>query len=413
MAAGNGGRGAVSFRREKYVPAGGPDGGDGGRGGDVVIVADSNDTSLGAFRERRVFHAGDGRPGEGGKRHGRNGDDLVLHVPAGTVVTEAGDLIADLDDVGARVVAARGGGGGRGNARFATSTRQAPRVGELGDRGERRGIHLELKLIADIGLVGLPNAGKSTLLAALTGAHPRIADYPFTTLYPNLGVAETSTGRTLILADVPGLIAGAHAGAGLGQTFLRHLERTRMLVHVVDASAGADAVRAAISVIDDELRAFDPVMAERPRLLALNKIDIPEGAETAATLSQEQDDAFPISAATGTGCRALLDAAALVAQTAAAAAPPITPEGPSHRRYTHRSHGAPAISREGDAFRVNGPAIERMVARTDLDNDDAVALLQRRLRRAGVDDALRNAGAAEGDRVRIGESEFLFSDGGE
>lgn len=376
------------------------------------MVADSNETSLGAFRERRVFHAENGRPGEAAKRHGRDGEDVLLHVPPGTVVTEGDALVADLDAAGTRVVIARGGVGGRGNARFATSTRQAPRVGELGDRGERRSLHLELKLIADLGLVGLPNAGKSTLLAALTGAHPHIADYPFTTLYPNLGVAETSAGRTLILADVPGLIEGAHAGAGLGQTFLRHLERTRMLVHVVDAAAGVEAAQAAIAVIDDELRAFDEVMAARPRLLALNKIDIPEGAEAAAILSRGRTDTFPISAATREGCQALLDAAAALAARIPQPAVAVEPEGPAHRRYTHRSGRAFAISRDGDAFRVTGAVIERMVARTDLENDDAVALLQRRLRRAGVDDALRAAGAVEADTVRIGESEFLFSEGG-
>ena len=399
----------MSFRHEKYVPNGGPDGGDGGRGGDVVVLADSNDTSLGAFRERRVFHAENGRPGEGGKRHGRDGEDLVLHVPAGTVVSDGDALIADLDAPHTQVVVARGGTGGRGNARFATSTRQAPRVGELGDRGERRSVRLELKLIADIGLVGLPNAGKSTLLAALTGAHPRIADYPFTTLYPNLGVAETSAGRTLILADVPGLIEGAHLGAGLGQTFLRHLERTRMLVHVVDAAAGVEAAQAAIAVIDAEVRAFDPAMAARPWLLALNKIDVPGGAAAAAVLAEGRTDAFPISAATRAGCQVLLDAAALAERIPP---PPsaVEPEGPSHRRYTHRAEREFVISREGDAFRVSGDVIERMVARTDLENDEAVALLQRRLRRAGVDDALRAAGAVEGDTVRIGASEFLFSE---
>ena len=401
----------MSFRHEKYVPAGGPDGGDGGHGGDVALVADSHDTSLGAFRERRLYRAEDGRPGEGGRRSGHDGIDLLLHVPAGTVVSDGGSVVADLDVPGARVVVARGGSGGRGNARFATSTRQAPRVGELGDRGERRSLHLELKLIADIGLVGLPNAGKSTLLAALTGAHPRIAEYPFTTLYPNLGVSETSSGRTLILADVPGLIAGAHEGAGLGQTFLRHLERTRMLVHVVDASAGPDAARMAISVIEDELRAFDPLMAERPRLLALNKIDLPEGAATAATLSQVRGDAFAISAATREGCQALLEAAAALTERTPAPAAAVVSEGTEHRRYTHRSERAYAISREGDAFRVSGAAVERAVARTDLANDDATALLQRRLRRTGVDDALRAAGATEGDTVRIGDSEFVFSEG--
>ncbi|MBV8526907.1 MAG: GTPase ObgE [Candidatus Dormibacteraeota bacterium] len=411
VAAGSGGRGAVSFRREKYVPAGGPDGGDGGRGGDVVIVADSNDTSLGAFHERRVFRAEDGRPGEAAKRHGRDGEDLRLQVPPGTVVSEGDAVVADLDRPGTQVVAARGGAGGRGNARFATSTRQAPRVGELGDRGERRSLHLELKLIADIGLVGLPNAGKSTLLAALTGAHPRIADYPFTTLFPNLGVAETSGGRTLILADVPGLIEGAHAGAGLGQTFLRHLERTRMLVHVVDCAAGVEAARAAITVIDDELRAFGEAMAERPRLLALNKIDTSEGADAAAALGKGRPDAFAISAATGAGCQALLDAAAALAERIPQPVVTVEPEGPSHRRYVHRSERDFAISREGEAYRVTGAVVERIVARTDLKNDDAVALLQRRLRRAGVDDGLRSAGAVEGDTVRIGESEFLFSEG--
>lgn len=402
----------MSFRHEKYVPNGGPDGGDGGRGGNVVILADSNDASLGAFRERRVFHAENGRPGEGGKRHGRDGEDLVLHVPAGTVVSDGETPIADLAAPDAQVIVARGGSGGRGNARFATSTRQAPRVGELGDRGERRSLQLELKLIADVGLVGLPNAGKSTLLAALTGAHPRIADYPFTTLHPNLGVAETSAGRTLILADVPGLIEGAHAGAGLGQTFLRHLERTRMLVHVVDAAAGVEAARTAIAVIDAELRAFDPVMAARPRLLALNKIDTPEGAAAAAALAEGSTDSFPISAATGAGCAALLDAAAARAERISPPAAAVEPGGPAHRRYTHRPERAFVISREGDVYRVSGGVIERAVARTDLENDEAVALLQRRLRRDGIDDALRAAGAVEGDTVRIGESEFLFSEGG-
>ena len=393
------------------MPAGGPDGGDGGRGGDVVIVADSTDTTLSAFRERRRFRAAAGRPGEGGRRSGREGETLVLHVPPGTVVTEGERMLADLDTPGRRLVAAAGGRGGRGNARFATSTRQAPRVGELGEPGERRRVHLELKLIADIGLVGLPNAGKSTLLAALTGARPKIAAYPFTTLHPNLGVAATASGRTLLLADVPGLIEGAHAGAGLGIEFLRHLERTRALVHVVDASAGADAARRAVGVVGDELRAFSPRLAERAVVFALNKIDLPGAAEAAAALQRDLPGAIPISAATGEGCAALLErAAALVeaSRPAIVATPPDT-----HRVYTQRARPtAPAVSREGEAFRVTGPAIERMVATTDLDNDEAVAVLQRRLRRAGVDAALRAAGCAEGDTVRIGDAEFLFSDEG-
>ena len=404
----------MSFRHEKYIPEGGPDGGDGGRGGDVSVVADSDDTSLTMFRERRSFRAGSGRPGEGGRRSGRNGDDLVLHVPPGTVVREGTTMLADLDQRGARVVVAEGGGGGRGNARFATATRQAPRVSELGQRGERRRVHLELKLIADIGLVGLPNAGKSTLLAALTGAHPRIGDYPFTTLHPNLGVAETASGRTLHIADVPGLIEGAHEGAGLGIGFLRHLERTRVLVHVVDAAAGVDAARDAMRVIDDELRSFSAILAERPRIVVFNKVDVAEGAATADVLAGLFPDAHRISAATGDGCAALLEAAAfLVEATVAPSAANTTLVDATHRRYTHRVRSAPPVAREGDAFRVSGATVERMVEATDLDSEDAVTRLQRRMRRAGVDDALRAAGAKDGDTVRIGDSEFTFSEEGE
>ncbi len=403
----------MSFRHEKYIPEGGPDGGDGGRGGNVIILADSDDISLTMFRERRSFRAGAGRAGEGGRRSGRDGDDLVLHVPPGTVIREDTTVLADLDRRGAEMVVAQGGGGGRGNARFATATRQAPRVSELGEHGERRRVHLELKLIADIGLVGLPNAGKSTLLAALTGAHPRIGDYPFTTLHPNLGVAETTFGRTLLIADVPGLIAGAHRGAGLGIGFLRHLERTRVLVHVVDAAAGVAAARDAIRVIDDELRSFSAVLAERPRIVAFNKVDVAEGAATADALIGAHPDAFRISAATGDGCAALLAAAALLVERAASASTTTTTVvDATHRRYTHRVRGAPSVARDGDVFRVSGATVERMVDATDLDSEEAVARLQRRMRRAGVDDALRAAGAKDGDTVRIGDSEFTFSEEG-
>ncbi len=251
VAAGSGGRGAVSFRREKYVPRGGPDGGDGGRGGSVLLAVELGDATLGRFRQRRRFRAPDGGAGGSAQRSGATGPDLVLQVPAGTVVTDAdsGELIGDLTAPDQRLVVAAGGAGGRGNTHFTSSTRQAPRIGELGGLGEHRRIRLELKLIADIGLVGLPNAGKSTLLTTLTGARPKIAAYPFTTLTPNLGVAELSDGRTLVLADVPGLIEGAHRGAGLGIEFLRHLERTRVLIHLVDGSDGAAAARRAIAQV--------------------------------------------------------------------------------------------------------------------------------------------------------------------
>ncbi|MBV8301411.1 MAG: Obg family GTPase CgtA, partial [Candidatus Dormibacteraeota bacterium] len=342
---------------------------------------------------------------------GRDGETLVVHVPAGTVVRDGGEVVADLDRPGAGAVLAEGGRGGRGNARFATSTRQAPRLGELGEPGSRRRLHLELKLIADIGLVGLPNAGKSTLLAALTGAHPKIADYPFTTLHPNLGVAEVAS-RPYILADVPGLIEGAHLGAGLGLEFLRHVERTRVLIQVVDVSAGAAEAQAALAVVDGELAAFSDELAQWPRIVALNKTDLPGAAETAAELEVLLPQAIPIAAATGAGCAALLETAVALVDAERAQVPAEVPPA-EHRIYRHQPERTEAaVSREGEAYRVRGASVERLVAITDLDNDEAVARLQRHLRRSGVDQALARAGCRDGDTVRIGEAEFEYrSDG--
>jgi len=416
----------VSFRREKFVPQGGPDGGDGGAGADVVVRADPSVATLAAYRDRRRFAAPSGQAGAAALKTGRRGEELVLPVPIGTVVTDAesGALLADLDQAGASVVVAAGGRGGRGNTRFTSSTRQAPRIGELGEPGEKRQVHLELKLIADVGLVGLPNAGKSTLLAALTGAHPKIAAYPFTTLVPNLGVAELDGGRTVAIADVPGLIEGASQGAGLGLDFLRHLERTRVLVHVVDASQGAEAALLALRQVTEELRAFSPTLAAKPTLVALNKVDLPEGAAAAAELvaGGEVLGGIPIAAAVEEGTRELIDAAAqrvwreraaeASARAAAASAAAIEPQ----RVYRQRGRGAGglgefAVNREDDGtYRVSGAALERAVAMTDLDSEEAVARLQRRMRQAGVDKALRGAGATEGDTVRIGAVEFDWSD---
>jgi len=388
----------------------------------VVLVADPQASTLSAFRERRRFRAENGRPGAGGLKAGRAGADLVLEVPVGTVVRDAEEerVLADLAQPGDRVVVARAGRGGRGNARFATAVRQAPRIGEIGEPGERRRIELELKLVADVGLVGLPNAGKSTLLAALTAAHPKIADYPFTTLHPNLGVAELEDGRTVVVADVPGLIEGAHLGAGLGIEFLRHLERTRVLVHVVDASAGEAAARAALATVRHELAAFSEALAAREALVALNKVDIPEGRAAAVVLAASEPDALPISAAGGEGIAPLLAAlAAIVARVrrvpvapAAAADAPEAAGGGEHRVYRHRPRrlGDVTVVREEDGWRVRGAALEREVAMTDLDSDEAVARLQRRLRVAGVDAALAAAGCAEGDTVRIGRAEFSYAE---
>lgn len=352
-------------------------------------------------------------------KSGRDAADLELLVPAGTVVQDAetGAVLADLVEHGARHVAARGGRGGRGNARFATATRQAPRIGELGAPGDRRRVHLELKLIADIGLVGLPNAGKSTLLGALTGARPKIAAYPFTTLTPNLGVAELAGGVAVVLADVPGLIAGAHDGAGLGIEFLRHLERTRVLLHVVDAAVGEEEVREALRVVAEELAAFSPALAAKPRVVVLNKCDIAEAREAADRLiGAALHGAYAVAAATGEGCQALLDAAGeLVLQSrgaaarAAVAAAPVTDESGRYRVYRHRPRRGPAalaVSREGAVFRVSGEVLEREVAMTDMDSEEAVLRLQRRMRDMGVDDALDDAGVVAGDAVRIGAMEF-------
>ncbi|MEA2637781.1 MAG: GTPase, partial [Chloroflexota bacterium] len=326
----------------------------------MLVVADSMDSTLSGFRERRSFAAGDGQAGGGAKRSGHGGADVVLHVPIGTLVREGDRVIADLDRPGATALGARGGRGGRGNTRFATSTRQAPRAGELGDPGERRRLHLELRLIADIGLVGLPNSGKSTLLAALTGAQPKIAAYPFTTLHPNLGVAELEGGHTLVLADVPGLIEGASHGAGLGLEFLRHLERTRTLIHVVDASAGVDDARAALITVRAELGAYSAELAGRPSVLAFNKIDLPEAAAAATALAGEFPGSFCISAERGDGCHDLLLAAAALAGRGTRDSPlPVVPG--MHRIYRPRPRRVVTndVVREGEGFRVAGELVER------------------------------------------------------
>lgn len=283
--AGDGGAGCVSFRREKFVPKGGPDGGDGGRGGSVVLRADEGLSTLLDFRYRRVFRAQRGGHGEGGNRTGRSAPDLVIPVPVGTVVKDAttGEVLADLTEHGQVAVVARGGRGGRGNARFATPTRRAPRYAEPGEKGEERTLLLELRLLADAGLVGKPNAGKSTLLARMSAARPKIADYPFTTLHPNLGVVSLGLGQSFVLADLPGLVEGAHQGAGLGHRFLRHVSRTRVLAYVLDAALSEDPLQD-LETLRSELAAYDPSLVERAKVVALNKVDLPEGRRRAEAL---------------------------------------------------------------------------------------------------------------------------------
>ena len=407
---GAGGHGVATFRREKFVPKGGPDGGDGGRGGDVILVASRGLNSLSHFKGRRLIEAPRGGPGERNLRHGADAETVRVLVPVGTVATiaDTDSQVGELTEDGQELVVARGGRGGRGNAHFATSREKAPRFAELGTPAQELELTLELRLIADVGLVGLPNAGKSTLLAALTAARPKIADYPFTTLEPNLGVVEMADESRLVLADVPGLIEGASDGTGLGTSFLKHLSRTAVLVQVVDCSEELDACRAARDVVREELRRFDPGLAAKVRVMALNKIDVPGAALRAKELANEWGGegvlCFAVSAQAGEGLIDLLEgvAAASAAATAASYRPPLTiyrPE-PARRRIT--------VVATAQGFQVRGRAVETIVARTDWENPAALARMRRQLETAGLRDALLEAGAKGGDTILVGESEFLF-----
>ena len=407
--AGNGGHGAISFRREAHVPRGGPDGGDGGRGGDVILRTDPQVTTLSEFRDRRSFEAESGGGGAGRDKRGRSGKDLVIRIPAGTIVSDAmsGELIVDAVAPGQDILIARGGQGGRGNARFASSTHRAPRIAEDGQPGEERQLGLELKLIADVGLVGLPNAGKSSLLAALTHAQPKIADYPFTTLAPNLGVLRTDD-RELVVADIPGLIEGAHHGAGLGEEFLRHIERTRLLVHVVDLSR--DDPLADVRVIDAELAAHGAGLEERPRLMALNKVDLPEARErrdVEAALAPRPS--VRLSAMTGEGIPDLIRAILELCPPRELLAPA---PGVERRIEFARSVRDWTVEREDDAYRVRGDRIERLAGGIDWDSPDAAAYFQAFLVRSGIERELRRLGVQEGDAVRVGKLELEWQEGG-
>jgi GTP-binding protein len=409
VAAGKGGDGSVHFRREKYVPRGGPDGGDGGRGGHVILRVRSTMHGMSWYREKHRFRADAGRNGGSSNKSGRQGKDLVLPVPPGTVVRSdpGGEVLADLLEPGDELVAARGGRGGRGNARFATARRQTPRLAERGEPGESRQLHLELRLIADIGIVGAPNAGKSTLLAALTQARPKIAAYPFTTLQPNLGVAEVD-GRRLVLADIPGLIEGAHQGVGLGDRFLRHIRRTRSLIHLVDGSAD-DPLRE-MDEVSAELAAYDPVLARKPRVVAVNKLDLPEVQRRWPDLKAELEARglrpLAISAMAATNLDGLMHAAASAAEGAAAEASEEVI--PIHRPPEADSF---AVARDPDvAWRVSGRGVERAAAMTYWEHDEAVRRFQRTLARMGVEQALRQAGVKPGDTVRIGEFELQWQE---
>jgi GTP-binding protein len=410
VVSGKGGDGSVHFRREKYVPLGGPDGGDGGDGGSVVLESDPTLNTLHSFRFKRRFEAGSGSPGSANRRHGKKAADVVVRVPVGTVVHDplTGEVISDLSPADASFVAARGGMGGLGNSHFATSTRQAPDFAEKGQPGEERSLLLELKLVADAGLVGLPNAGKSTLLASMSAARPKIAEYPFTTLSPNLGVVAVDD-YSFVLADIPGLIEGAHEGVGLGDRFLRHIERTRLLIRVVDGSSSH--AMADFDQVTRELKLYDPSLLEKPQIAVLTKMDLPDAQARAPTsakrLSARGMDVLTASGVTHAGMMALITAIRDHLERLG-----VREESQkSEEEFVYTARPDPdhfTVERKRGTYTVRGRTVERVVSMTDMESAGAIARLQGRLRRLGVFQALEREGIRVGNRVRIGDHELTW-----
>ncbi|MBS2969864.1 GTPase ObgE [Metabacillus sp. KIGAM252] len=417
---GDGGNGMVAYRREKYVPDGGPAGGDGGKGANVIFEVEEGLRTLMDFRYQRHFKAERGEHGMSKNMHGRNAEQMIVKVPPGTVVMDddTKQVIADLTEHGQQAVIARGGRGGRGNTRFATPSNPAPEIAENGEPGQERYIVMELKLLADVGLVGFPSVGKSTLLSVVSAAKPKIADYHFTTLAPNLGMVETQDGRSFVMADLPGLIEGAHEGIGLGHQFLRHIERTRVIVHVIDMSGleGRDPYEDYLT-INEELRQYNLRLTERPQIIVANKMDMPDSEENLKIFKEKLQDDFPVfavSAATRDGIRDLLFNIADTLEN--------TPEFPLHKEeedpgvhrvvYTLEEEETPFIITRDSAgiFDVTGEKVERLFKMTDFSREESVRRFARQLRTMGVDEALRKKGAKDGDIVRLLEFEFEFVD---
>jgi len=410
---GDGGNGVVAFRREKYVPRGGPSGGDGGKGADVVLMVDSSLSTLADFKYKIHYKGKRGEHGQGSNKFGRSAEDLIIKVPPGTVVKDAetGEVLADLVEDGTKFIVAKGGRGGRGNARFVSSVHRAPDFAEKGEPGEERWIILELKLLADVGLIGFPNAGKSTLLSRMTAARPKIADYPFTTLSPNLGVVETGLGQgtSFVLADIPGLIEGAHEGMGLGHEFLRHVERTRLLVHVLDLSGIERDPVEAFYAINEEMVKYSEKLLEKHQIVAANKMDLAEARENfnrvKERLEKEGYEVIPVSGSTGEGIKELIKRISELLSKI-----PKTETMEQVKQYKVVEEEPFRIEKKGDVFYISGKTVERLVAMTDLDNDSAVKRLQRTLKRMGVDDALKEHGVDPGDTVIIGDYEFYYEE---
>jgi len=409
--AGDGGDGVVGFRREKYVPFGGPDGGDGGNGGNVVMKADSGITDLKMYRPHKLYKAEKGENGRGQKKHGKSGKDLVLHVPVGTIAlgisgTAEELLIADCEEPGQQEIVALGGRGGQGNTHFATSTNQAPRIAQKGEKGEERILVLEMRLIADVGIIGFPNAGKSTLLSKVSAAHPKIAGYPFTTLEPILGVVEGGL-KEFIIAEIPGLVEGAHLGKGLGHDFLRHIVRNRILIHLVDGTSEApveDMIR-----INNELSLYDPELARKPQIVTVNKIDMPGMKERLDDIRKEFAQAGVsvcfVSAETGEGIQYLIEETRDLLEKAGkrilagkkVPAAVFRPQ-PKQTEVT--------IDKDGDTFVINAPALERIIDGVDMTSDEVRRQLQLPMARYGVTRALEKAGIRPGDTIRCGDYEW-------
>ncbi|WP_338777377.1 GTPase ObgE [Metabacillus sp. FJAT-52054] len=417
---GDGGNGMVAYRREKYVPDGGPAGGDGGKGANVIFEVEEGLRTLMDFRYQRHFKAERGEHGMSKNMHGRNAEQMIVKVPPGTVVMDddTKQVIADLTEHGQQAIIARGGRGGRGNTRFATPSNPAPEIAENGEPGQERYIVMELKLLADVGLVGFPSVGKSTLLSVVSAAKPKIADYHFTTLAPNLGMVETQDGRSFVMADLPGLIEGAHEGIGLGHQFLRHIERTRVIVHVIDMSGleGRDPYEDYLT-INDELKQYNLRLTERPQIIVANKMDMPDSEENLKIFKEKLQDDYPVfavSAATRDGIRDLLFKIADTLEN--------TPEFPLYEDeedpgvhrvvYTLEEEETPFIITRDSAgiFDVTGEKVERLFKMTDFSREESVRRFARQLRTMGVDDALRKKGAKDGDIVRLLEFEFEFVD---
>ncbi|MCM3260168.1 GTPase ObgE [Paenibacillus lautus] len=420
---GDGGDGLIAFRREKYVPEGGPAGGDGGKGGDVIFRVDEGLRTLMDFRYQKHFKAKRGEKGRNKSQHGANAESMIVRIPPGTILTDddTGEVIGDLTRHGQQVVVARGGRGGRGNIRFATPNNPAPELAENGEEGEERYVTMELKVMADVGLVGFPSVGKSTLLSVVSAAQPKIGAYHFTTITPNLGMVEVGDGRNFVMADLPGLIEGAHEGVGLGHEFLRHVERTRVIIHVVDMAGteGRDPFED-WQKINDEIRLYNPVLIERPQIVAANKMDMPEAEEYLAAFKEKVKEirpdieVMPISSLTRQGIQELLYRTIDVLES--------IPDEPaiedvsevSERKvykFKAQNDNSFTVTRDNEMYVVHSERIERMLKRMQMNSHDAILKLARTMRHMGIDEELRKRGATEGTIVRIGDFEFEFVEG--